>query len=537
MTQIAVKTTVCGCCGKERKELELLSTNIYEGSDLDFRPGKMYRDTMRTWLQECTNCHYIAEDLADGKPGEQTYFQELYNINDIILQNELATRFYKYGLWNLHKKRLVKAYYAFLHAAWVFDDERNKDAAISCRKKAISLFSLIIEEKSIDEEIVLVQADMLRRVSKFSKVKELLENFCFHSTDHQVISDYQMMLCEQKDTGCFKEIEAQTYAKKKISDWKENGTLWDKEQLVKNEIKERLYSGTTLAEEFQFDRSFELVKKIEEFMQCFYEQYRTTENLIKYIKLINNTRDYSFFSVQDVYFKQWLEETFSICDKKEVIRVALEIVEHMKRGEKVTEEVSPVDENTQKFINLLDEILKDDNPKLTTEERNIKEVLYEYERALTLLDQYDHQNMVRPVGHKATKSIDYQECKKAIDYMKEQSFPTSELFGKEKDGSFKGAIATIEQTYNAEEVYSSVEEKAAHLLYFATKNHGFYDGNKRIAAAMFLYYLNKNDRLFLWGGKKAIEDSAVAALTVMIAESRPEEKDMMIDMVMNCLCQ
>ena len=108
MTQIAVKTAVCGCCGKERKELELLSTNIYEGSDLDFRPGKMYRDTMRTWLQECTNCHYISENLSDGKPGDQTYFQELHNIDDIILQNELATRFYKYGLWNLHKERLVK---------------------------------------------------------------------------------------------------------------------------------------------------------------------------------------------------------------------------------------------------------------------------------------------------------------------------------------------------------------------------------------------------------------------------------------------
>ncbi|MBQ5676566.1 MAG: Fic family protein [Lachnospiraceae bacterium] len=207
----------------------------------------------------------------------------------------------------------------------------------------------------------------------------------------------------------------------------------------------------------------------------------------------------------------------------------------MKLGEKVTEEVSPVDENTKKFINLLDEILKDDNPKFTSEEKNIREVLYEYERALTLLDQYDHQNMVRPVGHKATKSIDYQECKKAIDYMKERSFLTSDLFGKEKDDSFNGAIANIEQTYNDEEVYGSVEEKAAHLLYFATKNHGFYDGNKRIAAAMFLYYLNKNDRLFLWGGKKAIEDSTVAALTVMIAESRPEEKEMMINMIMNCL--
>ena len=119
--------------------------------------------------------------------------------------------------------------------------------------------------------------------------------------------------------------------------------------------------------------------------------------------------------------------------------------------------------------------------------------------------------------------------------MKERSFPTSDLFGKEKDDSFNGAIANIEQTYNDEEVYGSVEEKAAHLLYFATKNHGFYDGNKRIAAAMFLYYLNKNDRLFLWGGKKAIEDSTVAALTVMIAESRPEEKEMMINMIMNCL--
>ena len=110
----------------------------------------------------------------------------------------------------------------------------------------------------------------------------------------------------------------------------------------------------------------------------------------------------------------------------------------------------------------------------------------------------------------------------------------SNLFGREKDDSFRSSIGNIYQTFGGRDVYESLEEKAANLLYFVTKNHSFYDGNKRIAATMFLYFLNKNEALFC-DGKKRVEDSALVALTIMIAESRPEEKEMMISVVMNCI--
>ena len=110
----------------------------------------------------------------------------------------------------------------------------------------------------------------------------------------------------------------------------------------------------------------------------------------------------------------------------------------------------------------------------------------------------------------------------------------SELFGKEKDDSFKGSIGNIYQSFGGQEVYPTLEEKAAHLLYFVTKNHSFYDGNKRIAATMFLYFLDRNGVLFL-DGKKLIDDHTLVALTIMIAESRPEEMEMMITVILNCL--
>lgn len=113
----------------------------------------------------------------------------------------------------------------------------------------------------------------------------------------------------------------------------------------------------------------------------------------------------------------------------------------------------------------------------------------------------------------------------------------STLFGNEKDDSFKGSIANIYQEFDGVEIYPSLEEKAANLLYFVTKNHSFSDGNKRIAAAMFLYFLDKNNALFLDDAKteKTIADQTLAALTIMIAESQPAEKEMMINVIMNCM--
>lgn len=110
----------------------------------------------------------------------------------------------------------------------------------------------------------------------------------------------------------------------------------------------------------------------------------------------------------------------------------------------------------------------------------------------------------------------------------------SSLFGKEKDDSFKGSIGNIYQSFGSQDIYPTLEEKAANLLYFTTKNHSFFDGNKRIAATMFLYFLDRNGALFA-NGEKLIEDHTLVALTIMIAESRPEEKEMMVSVIMNCI--
>ena len=164
--------------------------------------------------------------------------------------------------------------------------------------------------------------------------------------------------------------------------------------------------------------------------------------------------------------------------------------------------------------------------------KQVLSVIEHYNLALDLLDDYDHQKMKRPKGNKSTYVLTYQECMEVIGTMKFGN--ASGIFGKEKDDSFKGSIGSIYQTFDGKDVYSSLEEKSANLLYFVTKNHSFVDGNKRIAATMFLYFLDKNGVLFA-DGKKLIDDHTLVALTIMIAESNPDEKEMMISIVMNCI--
>lgn len=164
--------------------------------------------------------------------------------------------------------------------------------------------------------------------------------------------------------------------------------------------------------------------------------------------------------------------------------------------------------------------------------RQVLSVIEHYNEALNLLDSYDHQSMKRPEGNKAIYTLTYEECREVIGTMRFGN--DSEVFGIEKDDSFKGSIGNIYQSYGGQDIYPTLEEKAANLLYFVTKNHSFVDGNKRIAATMFLYFLDKNQALFI-DGNKAIDDYTLVALTIMIAESRPEEKEMMISVVMNCM--
>lgn len=189
-----------------------------------------------------------------------------------------------------------------------------------------------------------------------------------------------------------------------------------------------------------------------------------------------------------------------------------------------------VNHNRMNQLNEVIRVMKRAENNLDT--KQVLTVVERYSQALELLDAYDHQNMERPKGNKATYILTYEECRKVIDNMKFSD--SSSLFGNEKDDSFKGSIGTIYQSFAEEDLYPTLEEKAANLLYFITKNHSFFDGNKRIAATIFLYFLDKNDALFR-NGEKLIEDHTLVALTIMIAESNPEEKEMMISVIMNCI--
>ena len=164
--------------------------------------------------------------------------------------------------------------------------------------------------------------------------------------------------------------------------------------------------------------------------------------------------------------------------------------------------------------------------------RQVLDVIEHYSTGLTLLDDYDHQCLTRPAGSTQCYVLEYDECRKLIDSM---SFGAeSDLFGREKDDSFRGALGNIYQSFGGADIYPTMEEKAARLLYFTVKNHAFFDGNKRIAAAVFLYFLDRNNALFL-NGNKRLADATLVALVILIAESRPDEMETIISVILNCM--
>ena len=174
--------------------------------------------------------------------------------------------------------------------------------------------------------------------------------------------------------------------------------------------------------------------------------------------------------------------------------------------------------------------------KLTTEEsEGLLRIVSDYAYALDILDQYDYQSLkISDTSDIELYRITYKEAIQKIDELR-KIYGNSQLLGKEKDNSFKSSISTIYQTFDKKDLYPSVEEKAANLLYLVTKNHSFVDGNKRIAAFLFLYCLEKNKLLFTKGGEKRIPDNAIVALTLMIAVSQPSEKDIMTKVIVNLI--
>lgn len=162
-------------------------------------------------------------------------------------------------------------------------------------------------------------------------------------------------------------------------------------------------------------------------------------------------------------------------------------------------------------------------------------IVGEYNRALELLDDYDHQRVAKPgPGGAAPYVLGHDEALRIVGRLRER-FAASDIFGVEKDKGLESALGAIMQTFGGRELYPGLEEKAAHLLYFLVKNHAFVDGNKRIAAALFLWYLERNGALLRDDGAPRMTNGTLVALTLMIAESRPEEMDMLVRIVMHLL--
>jgi prophage maintenance system killer protein len=188
----------------------------------------------------------------------------------------------------------------------------------------------------------------------------------------------------------------------------------------------------------------------------------------------------------------------------------------------------------QKTIKILSTTVQ--SKELTTDEsKGLLSIISDYSYALDILDQYDYQSLsITNTSGRDIYRITYTEAMDQINLVR-TTYGYSELFGREKDESFRSSISAIYQTFDGKDLYPSIEEKAAHLLYFVTKNHSFTDGNKRIAAFMFLYFLSKNGVLYDRSDSKRIADNTLVALTLMIAVSKQEEMNIMIKVIVNLI--
>ena len=203
--------------------------------------------------------------------------------------------------------------------------------------------------------------------------------------------------------------------------------------------------------------------------------------------------------------------------------------EHLIKGYTVNQKRLEYLEKTVKLVDIAGRIGTDLNGE---EAKEIISLINNYSKGLNLLDDYDHGKINKPKGNKSNKKITYEECLDVISSLKFND--KNDLFGLERFDGLKSIINDLYQTFNGKELYYSTEEKAANLLYLITKNHVFIDGNKRIAATLFLYFLNYNNILYK-DGNQIIDNNTLVAITLLIAESNPKEKNILVDLIMNFL--
>ncbi len=203
--------------------------------------------------------------------------------------------------------------------------------------------------------------------------------------------------------------------------------------------------------------------------------------------------------------------------------------DYMLKGYAVNQKRLEYLEKTVKLIDIANRI---DEKLENNDAQEILKVIGSYSKALDLLDDYDHRTLLKPKGNNSQKQIKYEECLKIINKLRFNE--ESDIFAIERNKGLKAIIENIYQTFDNNEVYKSIEEKASNFLYMIIKDHVFIDGNKRIAATLFIYFLNYNDILYK-GNKQIIDNNTLTALTLLIAESNPKEKEVIIDLVMNFL--
>ena len=230
---------------------------------------------------------------------------------------------------------------------------------------------------------------------------------------------------------------------------------------------------------------------------------------------------YRVKSQRGVQFRQWANRVL-----KQYLIKGYAVNKHIRQ-----EQISEL----RQLVQVVGRTLQSKEIADTVESQDLLNVVVDYTYALDTLDNYDYQRLnIEKTTTDEPFHATYENAMREINMLK-QKFGHSALFGNEKDGSFKSSIGQIYQTFDGEDLYPSVEEKAAMLLYLVTKNHSFSDGNKRIAATLFLWFLNGNHILYNPDGSKRIADNTLVALTLMIAESKTEEKDIMVKVVVNLI--
>ena len=186
----------------------------------------------------------------------------------------------------------------------------------------------------------------------------------------------------------------------------------------------------------------------------------------------------------------------------------------------------------EKTVKLIDIANRTNENLENVDAKEILKVIANYSKALDLLDDYDHRNLLKPKGNSSQKQIRYEDCLEVINKLRFNE--ESDIFAIERNKGLQSIIGNIYQTFDGNDVYKSIEEKTANFLYMIVKNHVFIDGNKRIAATLFIYFLNYYDLLYK-ENKQVIDNNTLASLTLLIAESNPKEKEIMIDLIMNFL--